>query len=102
MTVVSAGMLARRYSAPSIALALCLCLLTGLSDGGVHAQVGAWQLRGRSARGWAQLYRWRDRSAQLFALPSPLSGPDDPNACAPRVLTVRIKSRELVLTPTAA
>jgi hypothetical protein len=89
MTVVPAGMLARRqYSAPSIALALCLWLLTGLSDGAVHAQVGAWQLRGRSARGWVQLYRWRARSAQLFALPRPVSELGDANACARRVLIV--------------
>jgi hypothetical protein len=70
MTVVPAGMLARRqYSASSIALALHLWLELGVSDREVHGRLCAWQLRGRSGRGWAQLYRWARRAAALFSLP---------------------------------
>jgi hypothetical protein len=88
MTVVPAGMQARRqYSGPSIALALHLWLVAGLSDRTVRAQVCAWQVRGRSARGWAQLYRWAGQAARLFALPRPVSVLDDPHEVARRVLT---------------
>lgn len=78
MTVVPAGMLARRqYSASSIALALHLWLTLGLSDRAVRDRVCAWRRRGRSARGWAQLYRWARQSASLFALlrPPPSGSP---------------------------
>jgi hypothetical protein len=89
MTVVPAGMLARRqYSGPSIALALHLWLVAGLSDRTVRTQVCAWQVRGRSPRGWAQLYRWTDRAASLFALPRPVSALCDPREVARRVLTM--------------
>jgi hypothetical protein len=74
MTVVPAGMLPRRqYSGPSIALALHLWLMAGLSDRIVRAKVCAWQVRGHSARGWAQLYRWTGQVASLFALPRAVS-----------------------------
>lgn len=70
MTVVPSGVLPRRqYSAPSIALALHLWLVTGLSDRLVRGRVCAWRRRDRSARGWAQLYRWARQAAGLFALP---------------------------------
>jgi len=70
MTVVPAGMLARRqYSASSIALALYLWLALGMSDRTVRARVCAWQVRGRSGRGWAQLYRWARSAATLFRMP---------------------------------
>jgi hypothetical protein len=72
MTVVPAGMLARRqYSGPSIALALYLWLLAGQSDRSVRARVCAWQVRGSNDRGWAQLYRWARQAASLFVLPRP-------------------------------
>lgn len=88
MTVVPAGMLARRqYSGPSIALALHLWLMAGLSDRTVRAQVCAWQLRGRSARGWAQLYRWTGQASRLFMLPRLVSALGDPHEVARRVLT---------------
>lgn len=88
MTVVPAGMLARRqYSAPSIALALHLWLAVGLSDRVVRSKVCAWQLRGRNARGWAQLYRWAERAAELFALPRPLVSHAGRDAVVGRVLT---------------
>lgn len=88
MTVVPAGMLARRqYSGPSIALALHLWLMAGLSDRAVRTQVCAWQVRGRSPRGWAQLYRWTERAASLFALPRPVSALSDAREVARRVLT---------------
>jgi hypothetical protein len=88
MTVVPTGMLARRqYSGPSIALALHLWLVAGLSDRMVRTQVCAWQLRGRSARGWSQLYRWTDQAARLFALPRLVSALGDPHEVARRVLT---------------
>lgn len=70
MTVIPSGMLARRqYSACSIALALHLWLTVGLPDRFVRDRVCAWRRRGRSARGWAQLYRWARQAASLFALP---------------------------------
>ena len=70
MTVVPAGMLARRlYSASSIALALYLWLVAGLSDREVRGGVCAWQLRGCNDRGWAQLYRWTRQATHLFELP---------------------------------
>jgi transposase len=73
MTVMPAGMLARRqYSASSIALALHLWLVMGLSDRVVRGQVCAWRRRGRGTRGWAQLYRWARQAAGLFALPRPV------------------------------
>lgn len=88
MTVVPTDMLARRqYSAPSIALALHLWLMMGLSDREVRAQVCAWQVRGRNARGWAQLYRWTDQAASLFALPRAVSLVGHPHDVARRVLT---------------
>jgi len=71
MTVVPAGMLARRlYSAPSIALALHLWLAMGHSDREVRTRVCAWQLRGRCGRGWAQLYRWARTAGSLLFLKS--------------------------------
>ncbi len=70
MTVVPAGMLSRRqYSASSIALALHLWVELGLSDREVRGRLCAWQLRGRSGRGWAQLYRWARSATKVFALP---------------------------------
>lgn len=88
MTVVPAGMLARRqYSGPSIALALHLWLMAGLSDRCVRTQVCAWQVRGRNARGWAQLYRWANRAATLFALPRAVSASEHQHDVARRVLT---------------
>jgi transposase len=88
MTVVPAGMLARRqYSASSIALALHLWLTVGLSDRVVRDQVCAWRRRGRSARGWAQLYRWARQAASLFALPRPTPS-GSPSATAGHVLTM--------------
>jgi transposase len=72
MTVVPAGILARRqYSAQAIALSLHLWLAVGLSDRVVRGQMCAWRHRGRSARGWAQLYRWGRQVASLFSLPRP-------------------------------
>jgi hypothetical protein len=74
MTVVPAGMLARRqYSGPSIALALHLWLMAGLSDRMVRDRVCAWRVRGHSARGWTQLYRWTSQAPTLFALPRAVS-----------------------------
>lgn len=88
MTVVPAGMLPRRqYSGPSIALALHLWLTAGLSDRAVRTQVCAWQVRGRSARGWAQLYRWANRAAKLFSLPRAMGASDSQYDAARRVLT---------------
>lgn len=88
MTVVPAGVLARRqYSGSSIALALHLWLMMGLSDRVVRTQVCAWQLRGRNTRGWAQLYRWTDQAASLFALPRAVSVLGHPHDVARRVLT---------------
>jgi hypothetical protein len=73
MTVVPAELLARRqYSGSSIALALHLWLVVGLADRVVRDRVCAWRARGRSARGWVQLYRWADQAARLFALPRPV------------------------------
>lgn len=74
MTVVPAGLIARRlYSAGSIALALHLWLIAGLSDRAVRSQVCVWQVRVRSGRGWAQLYRWARHPERVFPLPRPLS-----------------------------
>jgi len=74
MTVVPAGMLARRlYSAPSIALALHLWLTMGHSDREVRRCVCAWRLRGPSSRGWAQLYRWARAAGSLFFLTSTMT-----------------------------
>jgi hypothetical protein len=74
MTVVPAGMLARRlYSAPSIALALHLWLAMGHSDREVRRRVCAWQLRGPSSRGWAQLYRWARTAGSLAFLTSAMT-----------------------------
>lgn len=87
MTVVPSGMLARRqYSASSIALALHLWFAVGLSDRQVHQRVGAWQVRGRCGRGWAQLYRWGRQTASLFGLPRPASGSVSTSETATRVL----------------
>lgn len=84
MTVVPAGLLKRRqYSASSIALALYLWLMLGLSDRLVRERVCAWRVRGRSARGWAQLYRWARSARRLFELPR-MTGASD---AAIRVLT---------------
>jgi hypothetical protein len=89
MTVVPAGMLTQRqYSGPSIAYALYLWLLGGLSDRRVREQVCAWQVRGRSARGWAQLYRWTRDAASLFALPRPAAALSDARESARRVLPI--------------
>ena len=52
-----------------IALALYLWLALGRSDREVRRSVCAWQVRGRSDRGWAQLYRWTRRASSLFVLP---------------------------------
>lgn len=88
MTVVPAGMLARRqYSAPSIALALYLWLVVGLSDREVRGAVCAWQVRGHVARGWAQLYRWTRHAADLFVMPRRLAKRGSTKDIAPRVLT---------------
>jgi hypothetical protein len=70
MTVVPAGILMRRlYSASSIALALHLWLVAGLSDREVRDRVCAWRLRGCNGRGWAQLDRWTRQVTHLFELP---------------------------------
>jgi hypothetical protein len=88
MTVVPAGMLARRqYSGSSIALALHLWLMMGLSDRVVRTQVCAWQVRGRNARGWAQLYRWTKQASSMFVLPRAVSLLGHPHEVARRVLT---------------
>ncbi len=88
MTVVPAGMLARRlYSAPSIALALHLWLLAGLSDRAVRDQVCAWRVRGRSGSGWAQLYRWARQPARVFALPRATGALEGAYALTKRMLT---------------
>jgi hypothetical protein len=74
VTVVPACMLARRlYSAPSIALALHLWLAMAHSDLEVRRRVCAWQLRGPSGRGWAQLYRWARTAGSLFFLTSTMT-----------------------------
>jgi transposase len=78
MTVVPAGMLARRqYSASSIALALHLWVALGQPDRVVRERICAWQIHGRSHRGWAQLYRWARSAAHVFALPRLTSSVDD-------------------------
>jgi hypothetical protein len=88
MTVVPAGMLLhRQYSAPSIALALYLWLIVGLSDRSVHGQVCAWRRRGLHGRGWAQLYRWGRGAARLFPLPRPMTAGGSAQDVARRVLT---------------
>lgn len=87
MTVVPAGVLARRlYSAGSIALALHMWLMTGLSDRAVRSRVCAWRVRGSSDRGWAQLYRWARQAARVLALPRPLSAVGGPYAAALQAL----------------
>jgi transposase len=97
MTVVPAGMLARRqYSASSIALALHLWLELGWSDRHVRQRVCAWRLRGRSARGWAQLYRWTRQAASLFRLPRLVPAQRSANETARRVL---LALRSLVRAP---
>jgi hypothetical protein len=58
-----------------------------LSDRGVRARVCAWQLRGCNDRGWAQLYRWGQKAAGLFALPRPVLVLSAPYETARRVLT---------------
>lgn len=87
MTVVPAGMLARRqYWGPAIAYALYLWVIAGLSDRRVREAACGWQLRGRSPRGWAQLYRWTRAAARLFALPRPIAVARDVRETAQRVL----------------
>jgi hypothetical protein len=94
MTVVPAGMLARRqYSASSIALALHLWLTVGLSDRDVRDQVCAWRRRGLSARGWAQLYRWTRQAAWLFALPRPAP------SCSPSATACHVLATLRALAP---
>ncbi len=90
MTVVPAGLLAtRQYSAPSIALALYLWLVAGLSDVAVRERIGAWRVRGRSGgRGWAQLYRWVRAAPRLFALPRPVRLAGTARAIASRVIAM--------------
>jgi len=93
MTVVPAGMLVRRqYSASSIALALYLWLVLGLSDRQVRRRICAWQVQGRSARGWAQLYRWSRSAASLFGLPRATGSSD---------AAVRVLSTLRALAPVA-
>jgi hypothetical protein len=88
MTVVPAGMLARRqYSGPSIALALHLWLAGGLPDRLVRQQICAWQVRGDNDRGWAQLYRWGRQAASLFALPRKVASLNSPYEVARGVLS---------------
>jgi hypothetical protein len=88
MTVVPAGMLRRRqYSASSIALALHLWLLAGLSDCAVRNQVCGWRVRGSSGRGWAQLYRWAREPERVFALSRPTGALEGAYAVANRMLT---------------
>jgi hypothetical protein len=87
MTVVPAGMLARRqYSASTIALALHLWLSVGQSDRMVRDGLCAWRRRGARARGWAQLYRWAREVAGLFVLPRPIA-PSSLGECVQRVLS---------------
>lgn len=75
------------------ALALHLWLAVGLSARVVRSKLwrvaaGSWQLRGRNARGWAQLYRWAERAADLFLLPRPLATSEaGRDALVGRVLT---------------
>lgn len=78
MTVVPAGMLARRlYSASSIALALYLWVALGEPDRVVRERICAWRVRGRSGRGWAQLYRWARGAGRVFVLPRMTGAIDD-------------------------
>lgn len=87
MTVVPAGVLARRlYSASSIALAMHLWLVAGLSDRTVRSRVCAWQLRGCNDRGWAQLYRWTRQLTRLFELPRKMVATEALHDAARRVL----------------
>lgn len=88
MTVVPSELLpGRQYTAPSIALALCLWLELGLSDMAVRARVCAWQIAShRGARGWAQLYRWVRSAATLFALARPIALGGSPRERARAVL----------------
>jgi hypothetical protein len=87
MTVVPAGMLARRqYSACSIALALHLWLAADLSDRAVRGQVCGWRVRGSNDRGWAQLYRWGRQAAHVFVLPRPVGRLEGRYAVAKRAL----------------
>lgn len=87
MTVVPAGVLARRlYSASSIAFALHLWLVAGLSDRTVRSRVCAWQLRGCNDRGWAQLYRWTRQATRLFELPRAVAAQGSLHDAARRVL----------------
>lgn len=74
MTVVPSELLPRRqYTAPSIALALCLWLVEGCADSTVRARMCAWRITStRGTRGWAQLYRWARSASTLFVLPRPV------------------------------
>lgn len=75
MTVVPSELLPhRQYTAPSIALALCLWLVEGHADSTVRARVCGWRIASsRGARGWAQLYRWARSASRLFDLPRPVA-----------------------------
>lgn len=96
MTVVPAGMLARRqYSASTIALALHLWLSVGQPDRRVRDALCAWRRPGRSARGWAQLYRWALEMADLFVLPRPAG------SGSARVIALRVLSMLRSLAPAA-
>jgi hypothetical protein len=99
--VVPAGVLARRhYSASSIALALHLWLVAGLSDRAVRCRICAWQLRGSNDRGWAQLYRWTRQVTRLFELPRRLVVPETMHDAARRVL-ITLRSLAPVALSTA-
>lgn len=88
MTVVPAGMLARRlYSAGSIALALYVWLIASKSGREVRRQVCAWRIHGRNDAGWAQLGRWARAPMRVFSLPRPLEAPEGAYALARSVLT---------------
>lgn len=88
MTVVPSELLPRRqYTAPSIALALCLWLELGMSDTAVRARVCAWQIASRrGVRGWAQLYRWARSASTLFSLARPITPGGSPHDTARAVL----------------
>lgn len=86
ITVLPSGLLAgRSYSAPSIALALFLWIVDGLSSPTVRARVCAWRAGAAGARGWPQLSRWMRAADALFPLSRP-PGVGPPRDVARRVL----------------
>lgn len=90
MTVVPSELLPhRQYTAPSIALALCLWLVEGHADSTVRARVCGWRITSsRGARGWPQLYRWARSASRLFVLPRPVAPTESMHETARAVLLV--------------